>query len=85
MKKNFVFSFLLLTSLTVSAQKIDQRLTRLVEQTSEHHTRGEASNAPKTVDKTIAADYNADGTIATLSAVATLSEGVECPTERLEQ
>lgn len=86
MKKNFIlFSLLLSTSLTVSAQKIDQRLTRLVEQTSEHHTRGEASRAPKAVDRTIAADYNADGTIATLSVIATLNEGAECPTERLQQ
>ena len=87
MKKIFIsLSLLLLTSLSVSAQKIDQRLTKLVEPTALHRTRGTALPfAPKDVNKSIAVDFRADGTIAALSAIATLKEGAECPTERLQQ
>ena len=87
MKKIFIsLSLLLLTSLSVSAQKIDQRLTKLVEQTALHRAQGTALPfAPKDVNKSIAVDFRADGTIAALSAIATLKEGAECPTERLQQ
>ena len=80
-----LFSLLLLTSGMLSAQKIDQRLTRQAEQTSKHQARGVESRIPQVVDKTIAADYNADGTIAAFLAIASLSEGAECPAERLQQ
>ena len=33
----------------------------------------------------IAIDFNADGTPRSMSAIATLKEGAECPTEQLEQ
>lgn len=80
-----VLSLLLLASVTVSAQKIDQRLTRLVKQTAKTRSQGAATLEPWAVDKTIAADYNADGTIAAFSATAILREGAECPVERLKQ
>jgi len=85
MRNIYIFSLLLLTSVTVSAQKIDQRLTRLVKQTAKSRSQVTASLDPKVVDKTIAVRYNADGTIAAFSAVATLSEGAKCPVKRLEQ
>lgn len=75
---------LLMLATGVDAQKVDQRLTRMVEH--EAATRA-VSGQPykKTVNKQIDADYNADGTISTLSAIAILNKGAECPTALLEQ
>ena len=86
-KKTLLIAVLLLclTGTTVQAQKIDQRLTRLVKQSSQRRARGKAPLDGKAVNKTIAVEFNADGTIAWFSAIATLKEGAECPTERLEQ
>ena len=54
MRKIYIaFSLLLLASVTVSAQKIDQRLTRLVKQTAKSRGKGAATLAPRAVDKTI--------------------------------
>jgi len=76
---------LLLTSLSLSAQKVDQRLTRLVEQVSQRRVMGLTPLDAKAVNKTIAVSFNADGTIAAFSGIAMLKDGAECPTARLEQ
>ena len=77
---------LLLLVTGINAQKIDQRLTRrLVEKVQTHRAQGLRPMDAKAVNKTIAVDFNADGTIRAFSAIATLNEGAECPTERLEQ
>lgn len=83
--KRTIFTLLSLVLLAtgVFAQKIDQRLTGLVEQSK---TRSAQSiEAPKPANQVIAADYNADGTVKSLSAIATLQDGEECPTAQLEQ
>ena len=67
------------------AQKIDQRLTRLVEQSNNRRAQGMAPLDAKSVNKTIAVSFNADGTIAAFSGIAMLKQGAACPTERLEQ
>lgn len=74
---------LVLLATGVFAQKIDQRLTGLVEQSKTRSAQGIA--APKPASQVIAADYNADGTVKALSAIATLEDGEECPTAQLEQ
>lgn len=75
----------LLLTVGMNAQKIDQRLTRLVEQSVQRRAQGAEPLDPKAVNKTIAVSFNADGTIASFSGIAILKEGAECPTERLEQ
>ena len=75
---------LLLVVAGVNAQKIDQRLTHLVEQSEAHRAQGVTLN-PQAVKQQIAVDFNADGTLRSMSAIATLKEGAECPTEQLEQ
>ena len=67
------------------AQKIDSRLTELVQQSVSRRAQGLAPLDAKAVNKEIAVRFNADGSINTLSAIATLKEGAECPTEKLEQ
>ena len=83
--KRTIFTLLSLVLLAtgVFAQKIDQRLTGLVEQSKTRSAQGIA--APKPASQVIAADYNADGTVKALSAIATLEDGEECPTAQLEQ
>ena len=66
-----------------TAQKIDQRLTRLVENTST--ARQSLNLNQKAIKQRIGVDINADGTVKSMSAIATLKEGATCPTERLEQ
>ena len=96
MKKSLMALLLLLmTPLMASAQKIDQRLTRLAGQASQRSAKGYAAtpNAQTTKhpdDQTtvcppIAVRYDADGTIAAFSAIATLKQGAECPNEQLER
>jgi len=67
------------------AQKIDQRLTGLVDQVTQRRAQGVKSLDAKAVNKTMAIDFNADGTIRAFSAIATMNKGAECPTARLEQ
>ena len=75
----------LLLTVGMNAQKIDQRLTRLVEKSALRRAQGAEPLDPKAVNKTIAVSFNADGTIASFSGIAILKEGAECPTARLEQ
>ena len=75
----------LLLTVGMYAQKVDQRLTRLVEQSAQRRAQGQAPLDPEAVNKTIAVSFNADGSIASFSAIAMLNDGAECPTARLEQ
>jgi subtilisin family serine protease len=75
----------LLLTVGMNAQKVDQRLTRLVEKSAQRRAQGVEPLDPKAVNKTIAVIFNADSTIAAFSAIAMLKEGAECPTARLEQ
>ena len=75
----------LLLTVGMNAQKIDQRLTQLVEKSAQRRAQGAEPLDPKAVNKTIAVSFNADGTIASFSGIAILKEGAECPTARLEQ
>ena len=74
---------LLLVVVGVNAQKIDQRLTQLVEKSAQRRAQGAEPLDPKAVNKTIAVSFNADGTIASFSGIAILKDGAECPTARL--
>ena len=62
------------------AQKIDQRLTRLVEQTAQRRAQGLVPLDAKAVNKSIAVDFNSDGSIRAFSAIGTLNKDAECPT-----
>ena len=75
----------LLLTVGINAQKIDQRLTQLVEKSAQRRAQGAEPLDPKAVNKTIAVSFNADGTIASFSGIAILKDGAECPTARLEQ
>ena len=76
---------LLLVMTGANAQKIDQRLARLVEKVQTRRAQGLRPMDAKAVNKTMAVEFNADGTIRAFSAIAMLNDGAECPTERLEQ
>ena len=76
---------LLLMASGVYAQKIDGRLTELVQQSAARRAQGLSPLDAKGVNKEISVRFNADGSIRTLSAFATLKEGAECPTEKLQQ
>ena len=73
---------ILLVTTVVDAQKVDQRLTRLVERAA---TRTLSGQSTRELSKTIVANYNADGTISTLPAIAIMEKNAECPTALLEQ
>ena len=76
---------LLLVVAGVKAQKIDQRLTRLAEKVNTCRAQGQRPIDAKAVDKSIAVNFNTDGTIRSLSVIGMLKEGAECPTAQLEQ
>ncbi len=79
---------ILALSLAVSgvfAQKIDQRLTRLVEQSVTRRAQVQNPIDQKSVKQRLSVSFKADGTLNTISAFATLKEGVACPTAQLEQ
>ncbi len=83
--KNLLILAMLLGTSNAWAQKIDQRLTKLVEQTSKSRGIAEDPVDLKVAQKQIAINMNADGTINSLSAIAILKKDAECPTEKLEQ
>lgn len=76
---------LFLTITGAFAQKIDQRLTNLVNQVTQRRAQRLNLLDAKAVNKTMAVHFNADGTIRAFSAIATLNEGAACPTAQLEQ
>ena len=85
MKRFYTLLLLVACVVIAQAQKIDSRLTELVQQSVSRRAQGLAPLDAKAVNKEIAVRFNADGSINTLSAIATLKEGAECPTEKLEQ
>ena len=76
---------LCLLPLGLSAQKIDQRLTRLVHQVNQRRVQGLRPINAKAVNKNLVVDFNSDGTIRAFSAIATMNKGAQCPTAQLEQ
>ena len=76
---------LLLVVAGANAQKIDQRLTRLVEKNEARRAQCVITQNPQALKQQIAVVFNADGTPRSMSAIATLKEGAECPTEQLER
>ena len=76
---------LLLMVAGVNAQKIDQRLTGLVEQVNTRRAQGQRPVNAEAVNKTMVVDFNADGSIRDFSAIATLKDGAQWPTAQLEQ
>ncbi len=77
-----IILFLLMLVTGIDAQKIDRQLTNLV---TKSNTRGAKHVDLKAVQKRIAISLNPDGTLRSLSAIATLKPGAECPTDLLEQ
>ena len=85
MKKSILMMMALVLMVSGAfAQKIDQRLTRLVEQTAQRRAQGLVPLDAKAVNKSIAVDFNADGSIRAFSAIGTLNKDAECPTAQLE-
>lgn len=76
---------LLLVVMGVDAQKVDKRLTNLLEQTQLRRAQGVSPVDMEGVKKTMSVDFNADGTLRSVSAIATLQAGAQCPTEKLQQ
>lgn len=64
----------LLLTVGMNAQKIDQRLTQLVEKSAQRRAQGAEPLDPKAVNKSIAVSFNADGAIASFSGIAILKE-----------
>lgn len=73
---------LLLVVEGVNAQKIDQRLTRLIEQVNARRAQGQRPVNAEAVNKTMVVDFNADGSVRAFSAIATLKDGAEWPTSK---
>lgn len=76
---------LLLLATGVNAQKVDQRLTRLVEKYGTRSAQNLITQSPQAVKRRIAVEFNADGTLRSVSAMARLKQGAVCPTENLRQ
>lgn len=86
MKNRVMMLFALLLMVAgVHAQKIDQRLTQLVEQAAARRAQGLSPLDAQGVNKVMSVVFRPDGSISELSAIATLKEGAECPTAQLEQ
>ena len=86
MKKTLlIWSLLLLMACGAFAQKIDARLTGLVEQSAQRRAQGRSTIDTAAVKKHIFVNFHADGTLAWMSAIALLNEGAECPTGQLQQ
>jgi len=84
--KGFISVLLfLLVSAGAGAQKVDQRLIRLVEHAAASRAQSGHPDGAKALSSQIPVKLNADGTVSTLSAIATLEKGAECPTALLEQ
>lgn len=87
--KKFYVLFLLLSLASVAtlrAQQLDARLTSLVPRPSATRRAQAAKRTfdPEAVRRDINVEFNPDGTVQSLSAIAVLKPGAECPTERLE-
>lgn len=76
MRKSFILFLLLLTSVTMLAQKIDQRLTGLVRQNNVRRAQGLTVNQQKSTYK-IAAGYDQDGNVRSVGVQAYLRQGAE--------
>ena len=85
MKRSILYLIALLVMTGANAQKIDQRLTRLVEKSDTRSGNNRITQNPQAVKRQIAVVFNADGTPRSMSAIATLKKGEECPTRQLEQ
>ena len=88
MKKLYILFLLFTLALggTLRAQQLDARLTSLVPRPSATR-RAQAAQPkfdPEAVRRDIDVTFNPDGTVQSLSAIAVLKPGAECPTERLE-
>lgn len=76
---------LLLVATGVDAQKVDQRLVRLMQHEQDTRALIKHPRSPQTDRQQIVVNYNADGTINTIPAIAILEKDAECPTTLLEQ
>lgn len=77
MRKYICLMTLLLVVAGVNAQKIDQRLTGMVEQVNTRRAQGQRPIDAKAVNKSIAVRFNTAGSIRSLSAIGMLKEGAE--------
>lgn len=59
------------------AQKIDRRLTSLIEQPATRRAQGKSNIDMQAVSRRISVKFNADGTVKSMSAIATLKKGTE--------
>ncbi len=66
-------------------QKVDVRLTGLVEQSVQRRAQGGRAIDTAAVKKRFFVNFHADGTLDWVSAIALLNEGAECPTGQLQQ
>lgn len=85
--KQFKTSLLLALLLVVTgvhAQIVDSRLTRLVEQDNQRRAQGLTTSAVRP-NKNFSVQYDTDGNLKSLSAMATLKADAECPTAQLQQ
>lgn len=83
--KHLLLIFAMLLAMNgLQAQKVDQRLKRLVEQTAQRRAQGQKVNNGN-ITRQFAVELDADGNIQTLGVQAYMKEGAECPTERLEK
>ena len=74
---------LLLLGQMAMAQKIDQRLTNLVQNSAQHRAPGQHIRQKAENDR-FCVSYTSDGKISSLGVMAYLRKGAQCPTEQLE-
>lgn len=79
---------LLFVAVSIQAQKIDARLTRLLPSENQQMSLDGAPRAQSidtaAVKKHINVSFNEDGTVKSFSSITMLKEGADCPTAKLE-
>lgn len=79
---------LLFVAVSIQAQKIDVRLTRLLPSENQQMSLDGAPRAQlidtAAIKKHINVSFNEDGTVKSFSSITMLKEGADCPTAKLE-
>lgn len=81
--RSVMVTLLLLATIGVQAQKIDHRLTQVVEQSVLRRAQGHSAERPA-ISERIGVDCDQQGFVRTLSVQAYLKSGAHCPTQQLE-
>ena len=83
MKRIVILMASAVCALSMQAQKVNQQLTRLIEQTNARRVQGMSVNQ-KALNERFGVSFNTDGSIKSVPVIGYLRQGAECPVEQLE-